>query len=41
MEEKKSSCPLCGSDMEDDYDGRVLVCSNRTCRYRIVKPLRR
>jgi NADH pyrophosphatase NudC (nudix superfamily) len=38
MEEKRPSCPLCGSDMEDDRDGRELVCGNRMCRYRVVKP---
>ena len=32
-------CPYCGSEMEDDEDGFALVCSNRMCRYRILKPM--
>jgi uncharacterized protein YbaR (Trm112 family) len=36
---ERLACPFCGCDMEDDRDGRELACSNRICRYRIIKPI--
>ena len=30
-------CPICGDVMADDYDGKILRCENRMCRYVIYK----
>jgi ribosomal protein L37AE/L43A len=28
-------CPICKTEMEEDYDGKIWKCPNRMCRYEI------